>query len=137
MLPWQETFFFFFLAVVFQKPEMRGSSECQSRRRTGNKNRLWEWTSGNTPWPCELSLTLAPELPPPSAQSQSMSAVLSLCIRAWEAVRRQGRVSRWLESEGLLGTPHNFPTSGGAGYPYSTACLPRARHDYARIYIKI
>lgn len=49
--------------------------------------------------------------------------VLSLCIWAWKTVRRQSKVSRSLESKGLLGTLQNFPISWEVGCAYCAVFL--------------
>lgn len=53
----------------------------------------------------------------PGAGSPSLRC-LSLGIWAWEAVRRQGRVSRSLGYEELLGISQNFPISWDLGYTH-------------------
>lgn len=98
-----------FLAVFFQKPEMRRSSECQSCRRTGNKNWRWEWLSG-TLLLCELSLTLAQELPPRSACS--WNTVCWICVSGLGKLSedRAGFPGHW--DKDSSGPCRTFPLAG-------------------------
>lgn len=99
----------FFLAVFFQKPETRGSSECQFCRRTGNKNWRWEWLSGTLL--CELSLTLARELLPCLACSQN--TMCRVCVSGLGELSedRAGLPDHWNQRDSW-GPCRTFPVAG-------------------------